>query len=158
MVIKYIVTSKKGNEKERSRVITNTKWDPTRQLITQVAYKGLMKMVQINGRCMDSNWAHITVRFMNLRGLRLQTSLQLPCSYHVLWEFQIGEETELTVQRGIVVNQNQLGSRGGIVEYEYEVRFVMNERHPLLMYRNESYRESGLCNPLVEGIMIDLLA
>jgi hypothetical protein len=120
-----------------------------------MAREGFMRMVQINGRSVDCKWARIIIRFMDVRGLRLITDLKLPCGYQVMWEFQTGEEQELMSLKGIIVRQNGLLAAGSI--HEYEAKFIMNERHPLIVQRNESYSESSRKRRAWEGLKVDLL-
>lgn len=126
------------------------------RLMRRVICQGLMKMVQMNGRYVDSKWALMNVRYMDMRGLRLQTHLRLPCGYQVLWEFRIGVETESTGLRGIMVGKSELPLEDDIQLYEYEVRFVMDERHPLLVHRNTSYSELSRDKVVYEGVKLDL--
>ncbi|MEK3725248.1 hypothetical protein [Paenibacillus sp. FSL H8-0034] len=126
------------------------------RLMRRAICQGLMKMVQMNGRNVDSKWALMNVRYMDMRGLRLHTHLRLPWGYEVLWEFRIGVETESTGLRGILVGKSELPLEDGVQLYEYEVRFVMDERHPLLVHRNTSYSELSRAKVVYEGVKLDL--
>ncbi len=126
------------------------------RLKPKVVCQGLMKMVQMNGRLVECKWALMSVRHIDMRGLRLHTHLRLPCDYQVLWEFRIGVETESTGLRGIIVGVGELPLEDEVQQYEYEVRFVMDERHPLLVHRNTSYSELSRDKVIYDGLQLDL--
>ena len=134
----------------------DTDTHPPSQWIRGTAYEGLMKIVRIKGLKVDSKWAQMDIVGIHVRGLRLQTNLKLPCGYQVIWEFQVneGQDTILNV-RGVVVNPIRLQSFEGI--HLYEARFSMDEQHPLIIQRNESYRELTREKKAKENQRFDLL-
>jgi hypothetical protein len=102
-----------------------------------IVQEGLMKIVQINGRPVTSKWARILILFWDLRGLRLQTDLSLPCGNQWIWEFRMRAVQELFQVKGIIIRQNTAADHEHA--YEYEARFIMDEQHPLTIRMKESY-------------------
>jgi hypothetical protein len=117
-------------------------------------HDGLMRIVQIKGTAANSKWARILLLFMDFRGLRLQTDLSLPCGNQWLWEFQVGPEHEPFHVKGMVISR--INTAYPDMKHEYEVRFIMDEQHPLIVRMKDGYSGQGTEPGAQGGLRLDL--
>jgi hypothetical protein len=154
----YLILGKPCNEKGVGLVSSDTDIHSPNQRIPGMAYEGLMKIIRVNGRKVDSKWAPMDIVWIHVRGLRLQTYLKLPSGCQVVWEFQVNEGSDQILNvRGIVLDQCRTRFEPFEGKYLYEARFIMDELHPLMIQRHESYSGCRREKKAREGQKLDLL-